>query len=81
VDAALAAQAAALEQTRALAAQQGSSTEALRADNAARWIAVAREALARGDLFQAREALAQAQVSAAGARALSNQEAGTASGR
>ena len=81
VDAALAAQAAALEQARALARQQGSAQEALRADGAARWIAAAREALARGDLYQARMALAQAQALAAGARALSAEQAGTGIGR
>lgn len=77
VDAALVAQLQALEQARTLAARQGASQEALRADAAARWIQAARDALARGDLAQARAAVAQAQAQAAGASALSGQGAGT----
>jgi SWI/SNF-related matrix-associated actin-dependent regulator 1 of chromatin subfamily A len=64
-DASLAAQAAALERARALAAANGDAQEAERSAAAARWVATAREALARGDVYQARIALGRAQALAA----------------
>ena len=62
---------ASLAQAQALAAQasrnasqHGSQAEALAADEAQRWLGVSREALSRGDLFQARQAAAAASQAA-----------------
>jgi hypothetical protein len=68
-DDALAAQAAALAEARALARESGDQAAAHRADLAAGWVDAAREALARGDLHQARVAHAQAEALGAGAYA------------
>lgn len=73
VDAALAADAEALESARLEAGRRGSEEEATRAAQGAAFIGAAREALARGDLYAARIALGQAAGATATARTLAGE--------
>lgn len=75
LDAALAAQAAALAAARAEAGRRGASHEASQAGAGAALVEQARAALARGDLYSARLALGQAGLAAARARGLAREEA------
>lgn len=75
LDAALAAQAAALATARAEAGRRGASHEASQAGAGAALVEQARAALARGDLYSARLALGQAGLAAARARGLAREEA------
>ncbi len=74
----LAANAQALQATRAEAGRRGAAREAQLAGAAAQLIDTAREALSRSDLYQARIALGQAAVAAAQANALALEAAGAA---
>jgi colicin import membrane protein len=78
VDSALAAQGTALDRSRSLARERGNEQEALRLGAAAEAIAAAREALARGDLHDARVLLGRAARAASDADALAREDDGAA---
>jgi colicin import membrane protein len=81
IDQALAAQADALAAARTEAGQRGADREAQQAGAGAEWIAQAREALSRSDLYQARLALARAAAAAADAHALAREGASARGGQ
>jgi SWI/SNF-related matrix-associated actin-dependent regulator 1 of chromatin subfamily A len=76
VDAALTATASALSQARSQAGQFGATREAIDAAAGEQLVAAAREALSRGDLYQARFYLGRAALAASDAHALASAAAG-----